>query len=148
MEWPLVVVTGIATVAGLGGVLLGSRLSHRSSVAAWTREQRVATYANVLRAIDRQAGAFALIKEHLDLQMFDPEARKDPEVRAQMEAWGRWDNALDDALPAAELVASDTVQPYLSIEVGLGVRTRQRLLLMDLDSRAWSTNSSGAASQT
>jgi hypothetical protein len=89
----------------------------------------------VIDAIDRQANAFALIKAHLDLRKFDPKAAEDPQLRAQMEAWGRWDTALDEALPAADLVASEAVQPYLSVGVRLGIRTRQRMLLMDLDYR-------------
>lgn len=135
MEWSQVVVTAIVAASGLGGVLLGGRLSDRTAESTWTRQQRMTTYAAVLNAIDRQGDAFALMKAMLDLRGYDAAAADDPQFRGQMDAWGAADKALDEALPAAEFVASQQVQPHLIIAVRLGMRTRQRMLLMDLEYR-------------
>jgi hypothetical protein len=133
MEWGQFIAPAVAAASGLGGLFLGSRLSQRGAHEAWSRDQQVSTYAAVLNAIDRQFAAFGLLCAQLDLAQFDFNNVRRVELKNQMDEWGRWDKALDEVLPAAELVASDHVQRCLSYRVRLGIRTQQRLLLMTLD---------------
>lgn len=123
----------VAAGAGLAGVYYGSRTTDARDTRAWTRDQRLKAYSDLLEAVDRCYAAFGLIGSTLDLHRYQVDAVRDPTMRTTIGEWGRWDQKIDEFLPRAELVAGPSVQIHLSVGVRLGLRTRQRSLLMKLD---------------
>ena len=123
------VITGVVAFAGIG---YGARLTRHREDYGWTRDQRLKAYADLLTAIDQCYSAFTLVAASLVLHKYDPEARKDPRVREAIADWGNGDSAIDRCLPLAELVSSEHFAPYL-LYISLGLRSRHRMLLMQLD---------------
>jgi hypothetical protein len=133
MDWQPLVSPLVAAAAALLGVHYGVRSAESRESHGWTRDQRLRTYADLLDAMDRAYGAFALINAALDLARYQPAAATQPRVRAAIDEWGRWDAKIEEYLPRAELVASEAMQVHLSVGVRLGIRSRHRFLLMKLD---------------
>jgi hypothetical protein len=86
----------------------------------------------LLSAVEKCYEAFTLIDACLDLAQYEESAKEDPRVRSSITEWGKWDEALDQCLPQAELICSRRLQPYV-MYLRLGLRSRQRMLLMKLD---------------
>jgi len=133
MSWLDLVAPIGAAVAALLGVRYGARLTESREAIGWSRDQRLKAYADVLDAVDRCYAAFALIESSLQLANYQASAMKSSQMRTLLDEWGQWDQKIDEALPRAELVASQSVQPYLSVGIRHGTRTRHRVLLMQLD---------------
>ncbi len=132
MSWSSLITTLIAAGAGILGVGYGSRLSRGDETLSWTRDQRLKAYVELLGAIEKCYEAFTLIAACLDLAQYEESARVDPKVRGTLAEWGKWMEEVDRCLPQAELVCSQHLQPYV-IYLRLGLRSRQRMLLMKLD---------------
>jgi hypothetical protein len=132
MAWNSLIVALIAAAAGLLGVGYGARLSRGGETLSWTRDQRLKTYLELLSAIEKCYEAFTLIDASLNLAQYKESAKQDPRVRGSIAEWGKWDEATDRCLPQTELVCSRHLQPYV-MYLRLGLRSRQRMLLMKLD---------------
>jgi hypothetical protein len=133
VEWIQVTAPVVAAAAAIGGVTFGARLTESRESLAWSREQRLKAYADLLEALDRCYSAFALISSTLNLADYAPDRSLiDVGVKPHLEDWGRWDQRLDEVLPRAELVSSASLQPFLTVGVRYGMRSRHRVLLMVL----------------
>jgi hypothetical protein len=133
VDWAQVGGAIIAAAAALGGVRYGARLSEATSSLAWGREQRLKSYVELIEALDHCYSAFRLINSTLDLANYTPSrALIEGPARSDLEDWGHWDELLDNILPRAELVCGSDLQPFLSVGIRYGMRSRHRVLLMKL----------------
>lgn len=133
MDWQTLIPPAIAALAAVGGVHYGARMTESREALGWIRDQRVRAYSDLLDAVDRCYAAFGLIAATLQLADYDLEMVDRPRLRTAMEDWSRWDSKMSEVLPRAELIASNSLEPLVSVGIRLGMRTRHRELLMMLD---------------
>ncbi|MFY1679990.1 hypothetical protein ACN265_00420 [Micromonospora sp. WMMD730] len=132
MDWQTLMPPFVAAGAALLGVRYGAQANESRESFNWTREQRLKAYADVLEAVDRCYSSFRLIDTSLKLMDYKVTPETLSKVKAEMDEWGRWDEKIDEALPRAELVASQRFQVQLSVGVRHGMRSRHRMLLIQL----------------
>lgn len=131
MAWSTIFSTVVTASVALVGVGYGARLSGRRETLNWTREQRLKTYTDILTAVENCYHAFTLIAVGLEIREYKPGASQDPGVAANIADWDKWSAEIDNRLPAAEMVASKSLDPYIA-SIRLGLRSRHRVLLMKL----------------
>jgi hypothetical protein len=132
MDWQTIVPPLVAAGAALLGVHYGARASESRESFSWTRDQRLKAYADVLEAVDRCYSSFRLIDASLNLARYKVTPELLSKIKPSLDEWGHWDAKIDEVLPRAELVASQRFQVHLSVGIRLGMRTRHRMLLMQL----------------
>lgn len=132
MAWNVPLSSLITAAVAFLGIAYGARLTGHRETLNWTREQRLRAYSELFTAIDNCYSAFTLLAATLVLHGYSPDAISDLRVKSAIDDWGKWDAEIDRCLPLAELVASERFGAYLTGGISLGLRTRHRILIMQL----------------